>query len=166
MVSALTVFVKGVLVKHKKTAKRGFPSQFKTPSESPGFLLWKVSNLWQQKQREALSKLDLTHVQFVLLAVLGWFSRVEAHVSQASLARHAGTDEMMTSTVVRTLEKKGLLKRLKHPTDTRARVLQLTPRGEQAMGEALKVVEQVDRDFFKPTQSKDLLNLLGSLLSA
>ncbi len=46
-------------------------SEFSYPEESPGFLLWQVSNLWQKLQRKALSQLNLTHVQFALLSGIG-----------------------------------------------------------------------------------------------
>jgi hypothetical protein len=38
------------------------------PDKSPGFLLWQVTLRWQRKVTIALAPLDLTHVQFVLLA--------------------------------------------------------------------------------------------------
>ncbi len=41
--------------------------------ESTGFLFWQITNLWQKRIRENLLILDLTHVQFVLLASLAWF---------------------------------------------------------------------------------------------
>ena len=40
--------------------------------DSPGFLLWQVTNKWQAAQRAALKPFGLTHVQFVLLASLTW----------------------------------------------------------------------------------------------
>ena len=55
--------------------KRGapLPTRLSGPGESPGFLLWKVSNAWQRKQRAALQPFGLTHSQFVLLATATWF---------------------------------------------------------------------------------------------
>lgn len=48
--------------------------QFASPDDSPGFLLWQVSNLWQRKMKAELSDLGLTHVQFVLLAGIVWLN--------------------------------------------------------------------------------------------
>jgi DNA-binding MarR family transcriptional regulator len=141
-----------------------FPSSFETPSVSPGFLLWKVTHLWQRKQRDTLKEIDLTHVQFVVLAGLGWLQKVNKNISQAELARHAEIDEMMASSVIRTLEKKKLLKRHKHPTDTRARVLALTSEGERVMMLALERVERVDREFFKNVSQTEAVQLLQTLL--
>jgi hypothetical protein len=79
-------------------------SRFERADDSPGFLLWQLTNLWQQRMRSALAPLGITHVQFVLLASVAWLENSDKLVSQASLSRHAHTDVMMTSQVVRTLE--------------------------------------------------------------
>ena len=88
-----------------------FGSKFDNPGNSPGFLLWQVSHAWQRAQCAALAPLDLTHVQFVLLAGVGWLQQGNELVTQAKLSRHAGTDPMMTSQVVRHLERQELLVR-------------------------------------------------------
>jgi hypothetical protein len=46
-------------------SRRATPLQ---PNESPGFLLWHARLRWQRDIAQALAPLDLTHVQFVLLA--------------------------------------------------------------------------------------------------
>ncbi len=48
---------------------------FAQTEESPGYLLWQVSMLWQRKMKRGLDEIGLTHTQFVLLASLGWLSR-------------------------------------------------------------------------------------------
>ena len=57
-----------------------------TPSadESPGLLLWQVTNRWQAAQRAALKPFELTHVQFVLLASLTWLRRTARSPSASS----------------------------------------------------------------------------------
>ena len=124
-------------------------SRFEQADDSPGFLLWQLTNLWQQHIRSALVPLGITHVQFVLLASVAWLENSEQVVSQASLARHAHTDIMMTSQVVRTLEAKGLFTRTMHPTDMRAKVVSLTTAGRNVAQQAMAVVESVDAQFFQ-----------------
>ncbi len=70
-------------------------------------------------------------------------------VTQAQIAQKAKTDPMMTSQVLRTLEKKELLRRREHPTDSRAKQIELTTEGKRRMNKALKVVEAVDVQFFQ-----------------
>lgn len=137
-------------------------TRFRTPRESPGFLLWLVTNAWQRQLRAALDPLDLTHVQFVLLASLAWLSRDGATITQVRLARQARTDEMMTSQVVRALDRKGLLRRGAYPADQRARGLQVTPKGLHLANKALRLVERADARFFAGV-GRDLPRLVTML---
>ena len=100
-----------------------FDTDYPDPQASTGFMLWRVTNSWQRAIRSALAPFDLTHVQFVLLAVLASTDNTMS-VTQRDLAERAATDPMMTSQVLRVLEGKGLIVRLAHPTDGRARTLE------------------------------------------
>lgn len=138
---------------------RRLRTRLRTPRESPGFLLWLVTNSWQRQLRAALDPIDLTHVQFVLLASLAWLSRNGEAVTQVRLAQQARTDVMMTSQVVRALERKGLVLRGAHPADNRARGLQVTPKGLRLVNKALRLVERADTRFFGAA-GKDLAKLV------
>lgn len=143
-------------------------SRFEQAEDSPGFLLWQLTNLWQQRIRSALAPLGITHVQFVLLANVAWLENSGKLVSQATLSRHARTDVMMTSQVVRTLEEKGLLTRTVHPTDTRARVVSLTAEGRRVAQQAMHVVETADEQFFQELggQTSDFVRSMQLLIRA
>ncbi|NGQ95234.1 MarR family transcriptional regulator [Brevibacillus sp. SYP-B805] len=131
-------------------------SIFDKPSESPGFLLWQVTNTWQKHIRHALQRVDLTHVQFVLLASCWWLSGQNERmgVTQVQLAQHAKVDVMMTSQVLRTLEKKNYIKRTPHPKDTRANLITLTTQGERIVSQAVKIVEEADLAFFSKLENE------------
>lgn len=116
--------------------------------DSPGFLLWHATLRWQRVMVEALAPFDLTHVQFVLLASTWWLAEHDGPPRQRDLADHAGTDPMMTSQVVRTLERKGLLAREVDPDDRRAWRLTLTRSGAALVRKALKAVEDADTAYF------------------
>jgi DNA-binding MarR family transcriptional regulator len=118
------------------------------PAASPGFLLWHVTLAWQRAIAAALAPLDLTHVQFVLLACVWWLDEQGEAPNQLALARQAGTDVKMTSQVVRRLEAKGLIERTVDPTDTRARRLRPTAAGARLARRAIAAVEDVDAAFF------------------
>lgn len=123
---------------------------------SLGFLLWRTTLRWQRLLAAALRPLDLTHVQFVLLAVLWWFVTVRGErPSQRALAEQAGTDPMMTSQVVRALERKGLVVRRRAPRDSRAFELELTRAGVRLALDAIQVVEAADREFFAEAADAD-----------
>ncbi len=137
-----------------------------TPEESPGFLLWQVTSLWQREIRKALEKYNLTHSQFVLLASMLWLAQEEKNITQVLLSNHTKIDPMTTSTVLRTLQKKGLILRKEHVTDTRAKTVALTPAGEKMAKLAVKTVEEFDGNFFKILGSRtaELNKHLNTLL--
>jgi len=118
------------------------------PAGSPGFLLWHLTLAWQRAVTAVLEPLDLTHVQFVLLACVWWLGGQGQVPNQLQLARQAGTDVKMASQVVRRLEAKGLLEREVDRGDTRARRLRLTAAGAKLAQRAIAAVEQADAQFF------------------
>jgi DNA-binding MarR family transcriptional regulator len=136
------------------------------PNDSPGFLLWHATLRWQRGIAEALAPLDLTHVQFVLLACTWWLNEQGEHPTQISLAAQAGTDIKMTSQVVRALERKGLVAREVDATDTRARRVRVTKSGARLAPRAIAVVEDVDATFFAPVRGREALRLLRPLAQA
>ena len=145
-----------------------FPSGYSTPHESPGFLLWQVTNGWQRRMRAALKEVNLTHTQFVILAGIAWLSRGGEETTQAQLARHARTDTMMTSQVLRTLATKGYIERGPSPLDRRAKSLTLTPAGREVVERSVPLVEAADEEFFGALEGgpEDLAAHLRLLLEA
>lgn len=128
----------------------GLRSEFAEADDSPGLLLWQVTNRWQAAVRAALSPLELTHVQFVLLASLTHLGADDSPTTQRALADFAATDPMMTSQVLRTLEHKGLVERRDHPRDRRARAVAATRAGVALANRAVAAVERCDAEFFAP----------------
>jgi DNA-binding MarR family transcriptional regulator len=133
------------------------------PGESPGFLLWHATLRWQRGIAAALAPLDITHVQFVLLASTWWLNEHGDHPSQVALAEFAGVDVKMTSQVIRSLERKGLVERDVDPADSRARRLRVTRRGARLAPRAIAAVERVDVEFFQDVDADAALDLLGRL---
>ncbi len=140
--------------------------KFDQPSNSPGFLLWQVSNYWQREIKKALHSFGLTHTQFVVLAGIYWLSSENETVTQVKLARHLNIDVMMTSNVLRLLQKKGFLERIEHKTDTRAKIIKLTPSGLNIIKESVNNVEKFDSEFFSNISNLNKFNEeLNRLLS-
>lgn len=135
------------------------------PEDSPAFLIWQIHNLWQRRMNRALSEVDLTLVQFALLAGISWLERSEKYITQVKLAKHAKTNIMMTSKVVRTLENKDFIIRKECENDTRAKCLFLTSDGYQRLKTAMKIVENIDEEFFKDLNTNsDFLENLNKIL--
>lgn len=128
------------------------PTRFAGPAESPGFLLWKISNAWQRRQRMALQPHGLTHSQFVVLAAATWFDAAEV-LTQSRISQLTGIDPMTTSQVLRALEAASLIQRVDHPTDPRAKSIMVTRAGRDLARKAIVVVEETDAAFFEPLAS-------------
>ena len=134
--------------------------------DSSGFLLWQVTNLWQREIKKALKKYGLTHSQYVLMASIHWLTLQKKNVTQILLSAHTKIDPMTTSTVLRTLQKKGFIQRQEHTTDTRAKMVALTESGKKIIKQAVITVENFDRKFFSIPEkdryifNEQLLNLL------
>lgn len=121
---------------------------FKSPEDSPGYLLGQLTTLWQRKQKLVLDPLDLTQTQFVLLAALAWLSKKSDVVTQVDIANQGNADRMMVSKVLRTLEEKKFITRKEHKTDTRAKAINLTSKGADILQQALIAIEKADVEFF------------------
>jgi DNA-binding MarR family transcriptional regulator len=135
------------------SGSRRLATSHRDADDSPGLVLWQVTNRWQAAQRAALRPFDLTHVQFVLLASLTWLA-TEGPVTQRKLAEHAATDPMMTSQVLRSLESRDLVRRPLDASDRRARAVEVTEAGAQLANRANAAVEKCDRAFFAPTGAR------------
>jgi DNA-binding MarR family transcriptional regulator len=133
------------------------------PSQSPGFLLWHATLRWQRAIAVALAPLELTHVQFVLLASTWWLNERGEQPNQSTLAAHAGTDVKMTSQVIRSLQAKGFIEREIDPLDTRARRRRVSRRGARLAPRAIATVERVDAAFFADVHADVALEVLGRL---
>lgn len=127
------------------------------PASSPGFLLWQVTHAWQRQVVAALKPFGLTHAQFVLLVSTWWLTEHEQAPTQRRIAEHAGTDPMMTSQVLRSLEGKGLLTRQPSNRDARANTVAPTANGADLARAATAAVEAVDLEFFQTTTHTDEL---------
>lgn len=119
------------------------------PADSPGFLLWHLTLHWQRTITAALAHLDLTHVQFVLLACTYWLTTRGETPNQLAVASQAGTNIKMTSQVLRRLEERGFIERHVDTRDTRAKVLTVTRQGKALARKAIERVEAADDDFFR-----------------
>lgn len=149
----------------RKSGISPLPTHFAGPAESPGFLLWKISNAWQRRQRTALQPYGLTHSQFVVLATATWFGAEEI-LTQTRISQLTGIDPMTTSQVLRALEAASLIQRVDHPRDPRAKSINVTRTGRDLARKAVVVVEQTDAAFFEPLASdtKRLVEMFQALV--
>ena len=140
--------------------------KFGNKEDSPDFLLWQVYSQWQKGKSKVLEKFDLTSPQLTLLASIYWLKQQKQEVTQIVLSNTANIDRMTTSTVLRTLQSKGFITRVEHPTDTRAKAVDLSNKGQKITVLALAAVSKYNKRYFSALGTtvknfnKSLLNLL------
>lgn len=137
-------------------------------NESPAYQLWLATNSWQRALRKALQPLGLTHVQYTVLASVSVLSEEDAVVTQTEVCRFGSLDPNMVSEVVGYLVNRELMARMEHPTDRRARQLQLTPEGRELLERARTAAKPVVDAFFAPLgeERKELARMLGVIAKA
>lgn len=139
-------------------------SKYHSHDESTGLIFWQVSTLWQRAIKDALRLFDLTHTQYVILAVIAELDESGADITQKKISDFSMIDPMTISSTLRLLEKKGLTQRIQSETDSRANRICNTKSGQSILEKAVNAVETVDTSFFFDTQAD--LKLFQNLLLA
>ena len=139
-------------------------TSFQKAEDSPGFMLWKASNLLQRLHTQCLTDLDITPTQFSLMTCLVYLHQ-SGPVTASRIVDFAGMDKMMVSDLLKTLEKKELLKKRPNPNDKRSQWVEPTAHGTKVTNSAILKVEAVDTAFFKavtnlPNFHRNLLALV------
>jgi len=129
------------------------------PQQSPGFLLWHTSTSWRRVIEQSLQEYNLTHPQFVVLATLAWLTQKGNRVTQAETGHTAGLDPNTTSQILRGLEAKKYIERVR--PDDKSKNPILTPLGSKILKIALPAVEKADANFFVSLQSQELETLVS-----
>jgi DNA-binding MarR family transcriptional regulator len=137
------------------------PFRHEQPDDSPGFLLWKLTSLWQARVAAALQPFGLTQTQYSILASVHWFEEHDGQPTQRHLVDHAKLDKMTLSKAIRKLEGAGLVSRHSSPHDARATEVGLTAAGRTTIAKAVVAVEDVDDDFFAALDQRGLSSWLG-----
>lgn len=117
-------------------------------NEVSGFLLYSAYFAWKRKIESTLLSHDHTYIQFMLLMTLGLFKKDKANVSQNDIAKFLSFDVIVTSQVLRMLEKRGLLKRSPKEGNERSKFLELTNASVAKIQGAAKDLLKAEESFF------------------
>jgi DNA-binding MarR family transcriptional regulator len=142
------------------------PFGFDKPEDSPGFLLWQTTMLWQRQIKKALEVYDISHAQFVIMATLLWFEAHGYDTTQILIVNWSKLDKMTVSKSLKKLVTMGLVNRIEHETDTRAKSVSLTDNGKKLVHKLVPIVEGIDGKFFSKVpglEQKSLIQILGRL---
>ncbi len=143
------------------------PFGFDTPEDSPGFLLWQTTMIWQRQIKKALELHNVSHAQFVIMATLMWFAAHQYDTTQILIVNQTKLDKMTVSKSLKKLVSLGFVNRIEHEIDTRAKSVTLTDKGIKMVHILVPIVEAIDAKFFgtasKPEQ-KQLISILSKLI--
>lgn len=117
-------------------------------------LMWRVIKLLIKNKKQVLEKFGLTCSQFDILSAINYFSKIKTEIIQVNLSEKADIDPMTTSTILRNLEKKGLITRHRNTVNTRTVLVELTDSGTDLLAKAAieiqlsneKMYKEIDKD--------------------
>ena len=135
--------------------------------DSLGLLLWQTTMTWQRQIKNALEPYDISHAQFVILAILLWLTEQETVPIQSDIINMSKLDKMTVSKALKKLTIERYIKRQEHGIDTRAKIVILTPKGNLLAKRLVPLIEQIDDAFFGKINIADrkLLSTLMTVLN-
>jgi DNA-binding MarR family transcriptional regulator len=142
---------------------QNLPFGFDEPEDSPGFLLWQTSTTWQRLIRDALASHNVSHSQFVIMALLLWLDANKIEPTQTIIANHTKLDKMTVSKSLKGLIERHLVFRTEDPNDSRAKIPILTDSGDRLIRDLVPIVEKIDEEFFGSLGKKDMESLIKAL---
>lgn len=139
------------------------PFGFDQPEDSPGFLLWQTTMVWQRQIKKALEEYAISHPQFVIMAMLLWFEMHKHEVTQAVIIDWSKLDKMTVSKALKQLSHQDLVKRLENKSDSRAKNAMLTKKGKELVKILVPIVEDIDNQFFNQASHIEQKSLIKTL---
>jgi MarR family transcriptional regulator, organic hydroperoxide resistance regulator len=140
---------------------------FVKAEDSPGFLLWQTTITWQRLIKKILDPYEISHAQFVIMAITLWFEDKRDEINQTLIIQQSKLDKMTVSKSLKILVEKGYIIRAEHKSDIRAKSVRLTPAGKRLISKLVPLIESVDEKFFgtikKPDQ-QSLIIILNKLI--
>lgn len=144
------------------------PFSFEKPEDSPGFLLWQTTMIWQRQIKKALEIYNISHAGFVIMATLLWLSGTRYDTTQILIANQTKLDKMTVSKTLKKLVNLGLVNRIENESDTRAKNVSLTQQGKTILLKIIPIIEEIDSHFFSKVPKKlqtNLVEILAQLTS-
>lgn len=140
------------------------PFSFTRPEDSPGFLLWQTTMIWQRQIKKALEVHNISHAQFVIMATLMWFEAHRYDTTQILITHWSKLDKMTVSKSLKKLVANGYVNRMEHETDTRAKSVSLTEKGKDMVRILVPIVESIDSEFFGTSSDHEQKALLKIMI--
>ena len=131
--------------------------------EGPSFTFARAYFTWKRITDRALEAVvGLTHTQYVFMGTLFELEKHQDKATQNDLARLTNSDVTMTSQILRTLQKRGLVLREQIEGDERAKYSSLSPAGKKLVKKAAEIMKTNEKEYFSPVE-KDMEQFLTYL---
>jgi DNA-binding MarR family transcriptional regulator len=146
--------------------KNKLPFGFEKPEDSPGFLLWQTTIIWQRMIKKELDVYNISHAQFVIMATLFWFQEHKYDTNQTLIINITKLDKMTVSKSIKKLVLMNLINRIEDTNDSRAKKISLTHEGKKLLNKLIPIVEKIDSKFFNKVsekEQKDIVKIFGKL---
>jgi DNA-binding MarR family transcriptional regulator len=132
--------------------------------QQPGYAIRRLHQISVGVFLQEVGELGVTPVQYAALQVVG----NQPGIDQRTLARSIALDTSTTGGVIDRLEARGWLERRLSPQDRRARLLVLTPAGEQGLADTLPAMLRAQEQILAPLterQRAEFMRLLQLLVT-
>ena len=130
-------------------------------------LIWRVIKLFIKNKKHILETLNLTCSQFEILSAIHHLQSIKTDIIQAELSEKAGIDPMTTSTILRNLQRKGLITRQRSTVNTRTVIVGLTKEGIELLEKAYYQIrlsgELIYKDINEEYLTSQLIKLSNKL---
>jgi DNA-binding MarR family transcriptional regulator len=130
--------------------------------ETMGYAVKRLQQALRARMDAVLAPHGLTMPQYAVLVLLA----EQPGISSAELARRSFVTAPTMIRIVTTLEGNGLLTRVEHPPEGRARVAQLSAEGERRLRAAAQDVQTVERVLQDAAAERDRRTVLAWLAAA
>jgi DNA-binding MarR family transcriptional regulator len=141
--------------KHRRSRFAPPPAHAEEPRlplwSRPGFLLRRLNQIHYALFFEECREFNITPVQYGLLTALS----IRGRLDQGSLGIELGIDRTNVADVLIRLEARGLLRREPDPTDRRAKLASLTPKGRQLTSRMFASMQRAQDRLLAPLSQKE-----------
>lgn len=127
-------------------------------------LIWRVTKQLIKNKKHILEQFDLSCSQFDILSAIYQAKKdKEQEIIQANLSAKTQIDPMTTSTILRNLQKRGLIKRERSLINTRTVEVELTEAGELLHNLALQKLNKMKEEIYQNLDQQTLASQLVKL---
>lgn len=120
-------------------------------AQHAGYLLIKLGEITLEAAERALRPLDLRARHFNVMTM----AAANPALSQQDLSKLLGVDPTIMVALVDDLERQGLVRRERSPSDRRRYVLRLTPAGRQALQQGFSAIQEAEDVLLAPLSARE-----------